>query len=565
VEHQGFNFMENYTVESPVLHNNWDYASMQDAQTRAAQAATAPINDAVARGFEAKNQFLLNQINNQKQLELAKWQHSAQIQREQMRDNRMQKVQAANAASRMALLKQQGAFNDIKTANSSLAQLGAQPIYHKDGESDAALLQRIQDTAQSKLADNIKQDSLAISSINGNIAAQQDFQNKLKTGLNKYASDPTVQAAAQAMVNEGLGDWLNKVAPDRQDVMDAISKRPDAAGIILQRAGLGQSYASFQQQALLSEAAKAAKIPDLADKINQSGAYLNNLYRQKQSLSMMQGANGRTVPKPWWTEADNAANVHDLLTKDPSATISFDNTTRTWKGTPNPNAHPALGPAVPALAAPSTKIPVTPATPQHSVIPDMAAPTFGASAGGTDIDTAPSVSSPFINPLAALKTPQGLPSPSGNGSFLLDSNNQIQFRPAGTAVGGYGAAKAGNEFQPNPVTISPQDTAWAQRIVGSKYFSNLLSPNATARPTNVTIAPAVAPMTNSVQPFVAPNLPVPASMPGGASVSPMALQSPVLDANSLAQLQAGQEQVQDGEQRAAQMQQYNNMMALYNQ
>jgi len=54
----------NYTVESPALHNNWNYSAVQDANTRAASAFTDPINHAIEVGNANQNRFLLNQINN---------------------------------------------------------------------------------------------------------------------------------------------------------------------------------------------------------------------------------------------------------------------------------------------------------------------------------------------------------------------------------------------------------------------------------------------------------------------------------------------------------------------
>ena len=81
----------------------------------------SPVNEAVQHAMEAKNAFLLQQVNAEKQMQVAQWQHSAQLQREAMRDARALKVAETNAASRMALLKPDSKRKPTFTACCSMA------------------------------------------------------------------------------------------------------------------------------------------------------------------------------------------------------------------------------------------------------------------------------------------------------------------------------------------------------------------------------------------------------------------------------------------------------------
>jgi len=175
---------------------------------------------------------------------------------------------------------------------------------------------------------------------------------------------------------------------------------------------------------------------------------------------------------------------------------------------------------------------------------------MGASLGGSDIDELRRSVSPAINPIQALRSPEGLAAPSGNGAFFLDANSQPQFR--GRSI------STSIPFISNQLQASPEDIAYMARIKKSLEAPNPLM--FVPHPATVG-APAPAPI-------AIPNVAVPTPTPvgAGASVSPMAATPvPMLDANSLAAIQAAQAQVTNGDEQLAQMMQNNRMLALYNQ
>jgi hypothetical protein len=534
----------------------------------------APAQQAIQAATDARNQQVMAQYESQKQMELARAQHQMQLQLEAMRDARVTQMTQANAASRMALLKEQGAFKNIAQGNTTLTRLGAAPIYAQPGESNDQLLQRIQDAAKNKLSDNIKQDSLVISNLNGNIANQEAYLNHVKSGLTKYTEDPKVQASAQSLVNSQLQDWLSKVAPNRQDVLDALAQRPDAAdpkvqAIIMQNAGLGQAYNDFYNQALIASAASASKIPDITDKINASGQILAQLYREKQARSMMAGDNGRMVPKPWWGEAENAGNVHDLLSHDPSAIVSYDPENRTWVSKPNPNYHPDYGPSV-QQAGFDPSIPVT----QQPSPATRAAMTSGA-----PWTSGAAVVPPLAGAPAAVPNLTQAPVTFANSGLVGVTRNAIQQAPGAVldAAGNFinNNTQIGDTWRnfvhpPMPAGPAPGNVMLANMAGGANrfLFGTNGSPAAAQAPQPVQVvqAPQVQPMgmpqpTNAVNLSMAP--PAVTPIPMGSSISPMAMGMPMLDPNSQAAMQSAQDQINANDQNVANAQQYNNMMSLY--
>jgi hypothetical protein len=73
-----------YVVTAPALHNNWDYASSQNASTYAAQAAATPINQAIQNSINNRNQMLLNQENNDYALKMQREQIQAAAARQKI-------------------------------------------------------------------------------------------------------------------------------------------------------------------------------------------------------------------------------------------------------------------------------------------------------------------------------------------------------------------------------------------------------------------------------------------------------------------------------------------------
>ena len=484
--------MDQYTT--PAVHqldNGWQAPNPIDFQ-RAAQAEMQPINDAIAKGNEARNQFMLNDINNRKAMELAQWQHTSQLQlataqhkmqieREQMRDDRATHVAQLAAASKMDLMKQQGAFNDIKAANANLtSQLGGDPVARNDGEADASYLSRIQAATKAKLTENIKQDSLAKSAIDIKIGEQNAYRNspQIQSAFQKMASDPTVQQSAQSMVTSGLSDWLGKVAPDRADaILAAMKSRPDSSNpqiqaAILKNAGLGQAFDDYRSQAIVSEAARIyPAFKPMADNMTAVKDNLSNLYRQRQQLDMMPSANGRMVEKPWASASENAASVHTALAKDPTAKISFDTDSRTWKVESSQAAKSVAAPA------PTVAPTVTPTPTANPVMPpNQSGPPANNSYGGTltplpaqspsdawwaaqrggDPVTAPAPAVPLPMPVAPANPSLNLPPPAAP---VVQPNPMIAgFGPGGTQ---FNLNPPQQALSPAPVAAAPQNNIFA--------------------------------------------------------------------------------------------------------
>jgi hypothetical protein len=503
-------------ISPPVRVLDFGYTSPTSIDyTRAGLALTAPAQQAVQAATDTRSQFLLTQLNAQKAMELAKWNHQAQIQREQMRDQRMMQVAELRAKSQLDALKAKGLIDDEKSKQAYLTnRLGGDPVSKLAGESDEAYSARLDAAIKGKLQGNIATDAKAAYSIKKQIAAYTNYINdpRLATPavLNEFrsaAQDPGVQAQAQNYVNTNFGTWLQRVAGDNADVIqNAIQQAPGQTWTILQRAGLGDAYNSFVGSATQQAAYSYLKVAGspASKQFATANENLRILGQQFQNISAMPGDNGRMVPKPWWSQVQNS--VDDMTLHD----AQMDQQTN--------SAAQSVVPATAARAGASVANVVNPPI------------TFGVTAGGAAPE-APPVVAPYVNPLSALRTPGGLPAPSGAGKFYLDGNNQVQY--SGNVVNPF-TTPVLNPFAPGNHTLysatpSPADQSWMKNVAGSRMFQNLVSPPAVApaAPSNGVTVPAgfVGPVRGVVQ---QPNVisvpsgfegPVRSGMPTSANVN----------------------------------------------
>jgi hypothetical protein len=495
-----------YQTPSPV-----DYGRLALAQTQ-------PMQEAVNNAMETHKQFLLNQVqfqhekelnnlNTQKAFQLAQWQHGAQIQREQMRDERMMQVAKLRAQAQLDALKEKGALDDIKAKHQYLGRIGGGSLARQDGEADAAYGQRLDEAIKTKMASNIQTDSKAAYNIQKQITAYNNYLNDPRVSsaaaseLQSAAANPGVRAQAQNLVGTGFNAWLDKVAGDKAPmIQDALQKAgPQYRDVVLQNAGLKDAFDSYQGAALQQSAyayLKATGSP-ASKQVVAANENLGILKQQLQDISMMPGDNGRMVPKSWWPEVQNATDemtLHDRMLEQHLPVVQ-----------PAPGAAPAK---------------VTPAT-----NPAVAPVTLGATAGGNPLPQPVTYAPPGYQrgDIASLFAgyPGGrLPAPSGNGSFVLDKNRQVQFvanpipmlAPPGSAPNAMG----GSMYAPPPA-MTPEDQAWMSRVLSSRFFAPATNaPPVPAPAANVISAPALP----ALQP-VPSAVNVPAPMPSNPVIAPM--------------------------------------------
>lgn len=448
--------MSDEVVSPPVRTLDFGYAAPNPIQYgQLALAQTQPVQEAVQNSMAARNQFLIQQINAEKAMQLAQWQHGAQIQREQLRDQRMLQVAKMRAQAQLDALKEKGALDDIKAKNQYLSRIGGGSLARQDGESDTAYGQRLDSAIKGRMESNIATDSKAAYGIQKQITAYNNYLNDPRVSsaaaneLQSAAANPGVRAQAQNTVSTGFNAWLDKVAGDNAPmIQEALQKAgPQYRDTVLKNAGLKDAYDAYQGAALQQSAyayLKAAGSP-AAKQMAAANENLGILKQQLQDISMMPGDNGRMVPKSWWPEVQNTTDqmfLHDRLTAPPTVA-------------------PAAAPPAPAAAAPVQPV------------------------------VAPRINDPY----AAYR--------GSDGSMILPGT------PAGAQ-----AANPPAPANPNPVTpLSPADAArWGIQLPA------LPAPAAAPAPTNALFYPNFSDGTPSRIPFVFPSSSAPMASPGGMPV-----------------------------------------------
>jgi hypothetical protein len=556
--------MEN-VISPPVRVLDFGYQAPNPLDyQRAASASFEPLLRAAEVAHQNQNQFLLNQINNQKQLELAKWQHSAQIQREQLRDQRLMQVAQLRAGAQMDYLKEKGNLDDIKSKATYLtSRLGGDPIARKDGESDAAFSARLDDAIKNKLQNNIQADTKAAYSIRQQIDKYNQFINDPRVSqavggeVQQALQNPGVQAQAQNYINTNFDTWLDRVANenDAAAIRGALQRAPGQRAAIIQRAGLADAYQNFvgsaTQQAALSYM-KVAGSP-AAKTFASANENLKMLQQQYQNISMMPGDNGRMVPKTWWPQVQNATDdlyLHDRQTASAQS--------------PDPKAA-----ALPQKATVAVQNPI------------VAAPAPGFDGHGMALNTAPFARLGrgvwnFFDPSAG----ETFNTPYNFGQKPAPSFTEADIAAARAANPGFIRGLFSPMYLPRAIgslfdsSIDPEDSL---RTGDARYSPLMVPPEVAAkiaaaraanaqRPTpapatNVMTAPSVpaqpatAPVGNGV---TLPAMPILAPVPAGASISPFAAVNPTV-APSPGTWQNPYDEVQQA------MQQRATMAAMYGQ
>lgn len=381
-----------------VLDFGWQAPNPIDYQ-RAALASTEPMQKAMSEAIANRNQFALSQfnnsaamqrelavanVNNQRARELAQWQHEAQLQREQIRYNRMVDVAKLRAQSEMDNLKEKGVLDDIKSKNTYLtSRLGGDPIARDEGESDAVYGKRLEKAISDKLQSNITADTNAAYNIQKQINGYNKFvtdpnvNQAARTEVDAALKDPNVRAQGTNFVNTNFSKWLESVAGDKASaVADEMQKAPNQVPQILQKYNLAQQYNSFVESANQQAAYTYLKATgsSASRQLITANENLKILGQQLKGLEMMPGDRG-PVPKPWWGQVQSAMGDHFI--KDAQ---------EEQKNTPAHPVNPSgvqTNPLLPPKIAPQ-QTPVTP--------PSVNPADFDAQ--GKSLNTAPFASSP---------------------------------------------------------------------------------------------------------------------------------------------------------------------------
>lgn len=517
-----------------VLDYGWQAPNPIDYQ-HAALAGTEPIQRAVSEGVASRNQFLLAELNNARAMQMAKWQHEAQIQREKMRDDRMLAVADKRAQAQLNAMKEKGMLDDLKNKSTYLtSRLGGNPVARMAGESDEAYGARIDSAIKDKLKENITADTNAAYNIKKQIASYNQYVSDPKVNqavqseMSAAVNDPNVQAQARNYVTSNLSSWLQTAAGDKASaVMDEAQKNPAQLPQILQKYGLAQQYNDFVASARQTAAygyLKATGSPAMKQ-FATANENLKILGQQLQNLSTMPGDNGRMVPKPWWSQVQNS--VGDMELHD--AQVAQEQQQKV--------TNPFLPPK--PQADKTTQRPASPLTP-----PAVNPADFDAQ--GASVNTAPLAGKPGNTLGFGAWDQYGATDASGY-TPTQSAVDKAVFGPR-TSVAGWtdrdiATAEAANPGFWNGMISAPG--YWA-RQVGSMFDSRINPNNAftpagnasfaplplpsRARPMNPVVAPMAAPVaapaavpvagpmaTNVVQ---APAMPMLQAVPAGAQFSP---------------------------------------------
>jgi hypothetical protein len=467
--------------------------------------------DAVARNVAARDAMLL--------------------QRAREADAAREAAASTNEKARSDAALQQGLNSALKAQQERAAKYGTpEPEWKGTGPNGAVtpqdMVKHINDWTAANDARLNDPDKGLIATTAKNITSYLHEQDNVTDQIGQYVSKNGKQAVAMA-VNDPRNSpdaWMAASQPaNSKQVADynAAIANGSSVGAALAQSGLGGQYQQYISSvapkyaaALLKENAATDPVAkDLLGRATRNAIMLQQVVQDKhgQPLDYAQDAQHLALSN---YAADKAAPVKDLHDKVVAG-----------GGQSN---DPAV---IAAAAAANNKI--LDKQKQLGI-------TIGGSAGGSDIDTSKPVVAPAINPLDALKTPGGLPAPSGDGVFHLDKNNQLQFTP-------HPVESSIPFVNATPRPIAPQDAAWIKQVSQSHLFNNLVAPNDAPAPVingapaaSLTIpppaaatppaaAPAAAPVT-PMQMFTLP--PVPAAVSGGGGSDYAAQVSSLLGNNS---------------------------------
>jgi hypothetical protein len=334
--------------------------------TRAASMAMSPITEAVQRGNEAKNAFMLQQLNADKALELAKAQHQMQMQRSKMMYDRAVDVQNLKNAAVQAAGAQKYRMLAIAQQAQKVADLGGDPSVDP---SDPNAFQILQDRYNERVKSKPVEDAHAIAR---NQLRNQQIQEQMalppKTAAIEAKAQSDIMASAQMKALNKMGMTLDQVKADPQ--------------------ALAQFKSEMAGEVANESLAWQAKNPALAQQISNERARYASMQKEMEandaqikSLGTIQGANGRTVPNPFYSQSLNLAN--DVISgkamhtdgKTPLRDVWFPGLSQSQKAAADSTA----------TAKPASQ----PNSQGNPIVPPQVQPMAGFDAAGNPINTAP--------------------------------------------------------------------------------------------------------------------------------------------------------------------------------
>lgn len=481
-------------MENEALHNQWQYPMQQAPKPtplspeEVLQLGMQPVSNAITTYAQ---QRFAERIQQQR-LEAAAKNVAARdamwIERAKEQDQSRERAAAISEKARADATEAQGVNDRAKQAILTAKKYGTQlpPIPQDTSPKSLSDWTTLANAANDKRLHD--PDTGLVSTMAKNYVSGLNEQDKIRQDTTAYIQKNSQQALSYAAAENPPEKFIDRYAGNPKIVDAFNSAGGGTAG--LRAAGIGTQYVQY----LSGLAGRYAQrmIDDNAGKDPEALALKQRaMANQIQLDTMMKDKSG--VPLDYAPEVQQSAL--QLYAQQQAAAAKTAATTT--NGAVDPN-HPAVGAAHRNILDKQAVI--------QQQQQRLGLPTFGTTSGGADIDTTKTVTSPSINPLAALKSSAGLPTPSGRGALFLDANNQIQYAPS----------SSGQQLQPSPVgpvaapaPISPEDVLWAKRIAGSNLFKSLVSP------------PAAAPAQTSV---AANNLVLP---PISATPTPVAAPAPV--------------------------------------
>lgn len=318
-----------------VLDFGWQAPNPTD-WLRAGSNAVAPITQAVENVNAQKNQFLMGQLqrdqamrqsaaemgnarylqqaNMEKQFQLAEWQHTAQIKRESMRDQRMIEIQQMRDEARANELKSKYGLNSLEKSVTFLRnQIGGTVPARETGETDEAYKSKVDAAAAQQLVSNTHADA----KLKVALKARQDQLNEYLTG-NASSFQQANAAAAANTQKEALQKTMTEFVGAHPEVATAMQQGksfPEALAVTKTASDFKESYdgyhQAFQSQWLHQN---GHLFGGAAANLAAVKAELQIIAQKQKSIDLMPGENGRTVQKPWASQSDNMAN--DLMLQD---------------------------------------------------------------------------------------------------------------------------------------------------------------------------------------------------------------------------------------------------------
>ena len=271
---------------------------------RAGQQAMVPIQEAMAKGYETRNQFLLNQINNQKEFELARQQHDMQLERERMRDERMMKVQQMRSDAMLAAGEQKAKMLAVANAAERLARLGGDPTVDP---TDPKALETLSERTKERRDYMVHADAQLIAGNQIQRQQIQDAKDKL-TGKIDSAGENQINSAAAGL---SFDRFLKSGSPLAQQVLATAQEK----GIPITQAAAATPGAREEINQYFGESQLAAEYKYRSEKNPQYAAQLSDLAKKQAALdaemklhAYIGGPNGRTIPKETWDESTILAN-----------------------------------------------------------------------------------------------------------------------------------------------------------------------------------------------------------------------------------------------------------------